>query len=235
MNVALFGGTFDPVHRGHLALARAAQERFGLAQVHFIPANVPPHKQGQRRTGFVHRYAMVVLATLEEKRFIPSLLEAPSVFSVDSTKAHKISRPAPSYTIETVRRFKRSLKKGDRLFFLIGIDAFLDIGKWHESEALLRKCEFVVASRPGFSMKDIAGALPPALRRSVRLSRTTGDKARLEADGAVIHLLPGVYQPMSSTAIRKAAAQGRSVTRWVPPPVAHYIKKMHLYKPYREE
>ncbi len=77
MNIAIFGGTFDPIHRGHMALAQAAAESYSLGQILFVPANVPPHKQKHPLTAFIHRYAMVTLATQDEKRFKPSLLEAP--------------------------------------------------------------------------------------------------------------------------------------------------------------
>src|ERR1700675_4314222 len=77
MNIGLFGGSFDPIHRGHLTLAQAAASRYSLRQVLFVPANVPPHKQKQPLTAFIHRYAMVALATQNEKGFVPSLLEAP--------------------------------------------------------------------------------------------------------------------------------------------------------------
>src|SRR5258705_11267315 len=77
MNIGLFGGSFDPIHHGHVALAQAAKERFELGRIYFVPANVPPHKQRRPVTPFFHRYAMVVLATLGEKAFVPSLLEAP--------------------------------------------------------------------------------------------------------------------------------------------------------------
>jgi nicotinate-nucleotide adenylyltransferase len=251
MNIALLGGTFDPIHRGHLALARAAQERFGLGRIYFVPASVPPHKQRQPTTPFAHRYAMLVLATLEEKNFVPSLLEAPPEFAGDpgpapqerspkkhDARARATSHSAPSYTIETVRRFKRTLKKGDRLFFLIGIDAFLDIAKWREPEALLEECEFVVASRPGYSLADVGAALPKSLQASPAVSRAFRNqraKGQLALRGAVVHLLDGMYQPVSSTDIRKAAAQGRPTTRWVGAAVAHYIKKLHLYSPNARE
>lgn len=248
MNIALFGGTFDPIHRGHLALAQAAQERFGLNRIYFIPASTPPHKQRQPTTPFAHRYAMVALATLEEKSFVPSLLEAPPEFAGHASLARRTSKkldqacaggpPAPSYTIETVHRFKRTLKKADRLFFLIGIDAFRDIANWREPEALLRECEFVVASRPGYSLEDVANALPRSLQPSPAVSRAFRNQAakgQLALRGAVVHLLDDVYQPISSTDIRKAAAQGRPTVRWVGPAVAHYIKKLHLYSPNARE
>ena len=77
MNIGLFGGTFDPIHRGHMALARAARERYKISRIYFVPANVPPHKQSQPLSAFAHRFAMLALATAQEKEFLPSLLEAP--------------------------------------------------------------------------------------------------------------------------------------------------------------
>lgn len=228
MNVALFGGTFDPVHRGHLALARAAQKRFGLSQIHFVPANVPPHKQRQPTTPFAHRYAMVVLATLKEKGFVPSLLEAPREFAATSPGE---SPARPNYTIDTLRNFKCSLNKDDRLFFLIGIDAFLDIAKWHQAEAVLLECEFIVASRPKFSLADVKSALPTSLQNSTAIVTSSRRKLARRPKGPVVHLLDGVYQPISSTDIRNATARNRPLTRWVPPAVAQYIKKLHLYAP----
>ena len=127
--IGIFGGTFDPVHRGHLAVARAALRRLKLDQLYFVPAGVPPHKQRRPRASFRHRFAMLRLATASEPRFAVSRLEASGVH----------------YSIDTVRRMKRALKPGDRLFFLIGIDAFSDIATWREVEALVRECEFVVA------------------------------------------------------------------------------------------
>ena len=127
MNIGLFGGSFDPIHRGHLALAQAAASRYALRQVLFVPANVPPHKQKQPLTAFIHRYAMVTLATQDEKRFFQSLLEAPE-FTPKHVGAGALTCPAErgsaNYSIDTVRRLKKSLKKSDRLFFLVGVDAF---------------------------------------------------------------------------------------------------------------
>ena len=161
MILGFFGGTFDPIHLGHMALARAAQDRFQLHQVHFVPASVPPHRPETAAT-FAQRYAMITLATREEKTFVPSLLEAPR----EEAREEKSSKAKPqaNYTIDTVRRWKKSLKKSNRIFLLIGIDAFRDIAKWREAEALLRECEFIVASRPGYSLADVAMALPEGLR-----------------------------------------------------------------------
>ncbi len=231
MNIGLFGGTFDPIHRGHLALARAAREGCKLSRILFVPANVPPHKQAQPLSAFAHRYAMIALATAQEKDFVPSLLEAREDFESAGRGKEKAERP--NYTIDTVKRLKPSLKKADRLFLLIGVDAFADIAKWHQAEALFRECEFVVASRPGFSLADIANALPASLRPRQEVTRpfhkqaATGD---LVLSGVTIHLLDEVYQPVSSTAIRQAAAAGKPLARFVDPAVADYIKKMGLYK-----
>jgi nicotinate-nucleotide adenylyltransferase len=233
MNIGLFGGTFDPIHRGHLSLARAARERCNLSRIYFVPANVPPHKQRQPLLPFGHRFAMIALATAQEKDFVASLLEAPEEPEAGNTNKEKTRATKPNYTIDTVKRLKQSLKKVDRLFLLIGIDAFADIAKWHQAEALFRECEFVVASRPGFSLADVANALPASLRPRVEVTRPFHKQAAigdLVLKGVTIHLLDEVYQPISSTAIREAAAAGKPLGRFVEPAVADYIKKMGLYK-----
>ena len=225
MNIGLFGGSFDPIHRGHLALAQAAADRFALRQVLFVPANVPPHKQRHPVTAFVHRYAMVVLATQDDKRWVPSLLEAGS--------GGGTAQGAANYSIDTVRRVKRTLKKADRLFFLIGMDAFKDIAKWREAQALLAECEFIVASRPGYSLRDVAESLPEPLRPPAAVTKpfqkqpATGD---LVLPGVTLHLLDGVQQNVSATTIRTAAAQGKPLGRWLDPRVAEYVRKMGLYR-----
>ena len=229
MNIGLFGGTFDPIHRGHIALARAARERCKLAKILFVPANVPPHKQLQPLSDFAHRYAMIALATAEEKNFVPSLLEAPGDFP--SGKKEKAEKP--NYTIDTIRRLKNGFKAADRLFVLIGIDAFKDIATWHQAEGLFRECAFVVASRPGFSLADVANALPENLRPRKEVTHPFHKQAAagdLVLRGVTIHLLEGVCQPISSTAIRQAATAGKSLGRFVDPAVGEYIKKMGLYK-----
>ena len=248
MNIGIFGGSFDPIHRGHISLAQAAARRYSLRQVLFVPGNVPPHKQKQPITAFVHRYAMVALATQDDKQFASSLLEAPAELRpvefapLERGKApppHKQARAAVAtqaevnYSIDTVRRLKASLKKSDRIFFLIGIDAFRDIAKWREARALLAECDFVVASRPGYSLRDVAEALPEDLRPSAAVTRpfhkqpATGD---LVLHGVTLHLLEGVHQNVSATVIRAAAAQGKALARWLDPRVADYIKKTGLYR-----
>jgi nicotinate-nucleotide adenylyltransferase len=226
MNLALFGGTFDPIHRGHVVVARAAAEKFQLKQVWFVPADIPPHKQKTPVTPFFHRYAMTALALAGEKDLLPSLLEAPDLSS-DGSKRR------PSYSIETVRRIKAKLGKSDRLYFLIGMDAFTDIAKWYEAEALLRECDFIVAARPGYSLADVATALPPKLRPApevTKLFRKQKMSGPLVLPGATLHLLDETHENVSATQIRSAAERGGALKRLVPDAVADYIQKEHLYR-----
>jgi nicotinate-nucleotide adenylyltransferase len=221
MNVGLFSGTFDPIHRGHLALAQAAQERFDLGRIYFAPTGNPPHKQKQPLAGFGHRYAMVVLATMGEKTFVPSLLEAPES-SVPASVGVKKTAATP-----------QTLKKADRLFFLIGIDAFNDIAKWHQAEALFRECPFIVASRPGYSLADVANALPERLRPKAAVTKPfvkQPAKGDLVLAGVTVHLLDGVQQSVSATAIREAVSGKRSLAKFVDPAVGEYIGKTGLYQ-----
>jgi len=237
MNIGIFGGSFDPIHRGHLALALAAASRYSLREVLFVPANVPPHKQKQPLTAFIHRYAMVALATQDEKQFKPSLLEAPEfatthVGTAAPGRPGERNSPVANYSIDTVRHLKRSLKKSDRLFFLIGIDAFKDVAKWHEARALLGECDFIVASRPGYSLRDVAESLPEGLRPPSAVTRPFHKqpaKGDLVLPGVTLHLLEGVNQSVSATAIRAAAGQGKPLARWLDPRVADYIRKHGLY------
>lgn len=237
MNIGLFGGSFDPIHRGHLALAQAAASRYSLRQVLFVPANVPPHKRKQPLTAFVHRYAMVALATEDEREFVPSLLEGPEFAAELRPAGQQNAVPTAdraNYSIDTVRRLKQTLKKSDRLFFLIGIDAFRDVAKWREARALLAECDFIVASRPGYSLRDVAESLPEELRPPAAVIRPFHKqpaKGDLVLPGVTLHLLEGVHQSVSATTIREAAAQGKPLGRWLDPRVADYIRKHGLYRP----
>lgn len=234
MNIGLLGGTFDPIHHGHLALARAAKEQYELSRVLLVPANAPPHKQ-QPVASYFHRYAMVVLATMGEKAFLPSLLEAPGVATVQARTKGQPSHASAgtNYTIDTVRRLKQTLKAADRVFFLIGIDAFQEIASWHQAEALFQECEFIVASRPGYSLADVANALPEKLRPAAAVTRPFAKqpaRGDLVLRGATVHLLENVREPASATAIRQAAAAKRRLGKFVDPAVEEYIKKMGLYR-----
>jgi len=224
MNIGLFGGTFDPIHRGHTALALAAKEQFGLSQIHIVAANVPPHKQKRPLTPYLHRYTMVALATAEEKSFVPSILEAPGSDG---------GQTGTNYSIDTVLRLKQQLKNSDRLFFLIGIDAFRDIAQWHQAEDLFRECEFIVASRPGYSLADVANALPEKLRPAPAVTKPfvkQPAKGDLVLTGATVRLLESTHHDISATKVREAIEAGKPLGRLLDPSVASYIKKTGLYK-----
>jgi nicotinate-nucleotide adenylyltransferase len=222
MNVGLFGGTFDPIHRGHLAVARAAQQRFDLGRILFVPASIPPHKQHQKITSYAHRYAMTALATSEDKKFVVSDIESPEHLAGE-----------PSYSIETIRKVKKHLKKSDQLFFLIGMDAFEDIAKWREAEAVLRETGFIVMARPGFSLRDIGVSLPETMRpdpkvvNSLKHQPASGD---IVVSGATLHLLPDTNEKVSATQIRAAARTGKKLDTLVGTAVADYIRKTGLYR-----
>jgi nicotinate-nucleotide adenylyltransferase len=218
-HVALYGGSFDPVHLGHLAVARAAAERFGLERVYFVPANVQPLKAQQKVTSYEDRYAMLRLALEGDERFRPSRLEAPG-----------ISAAAVSYTVDTVKRMRESIPDDTWLYFLIGMDAFQHIAKWRSPVELMRTADFIVASRPGFPLKDVVKALPEELRPDEAGARRLMESGSIETHGARIHLLPDVNEEVSATEIREAACRGAGLERLVPRPVADYILQHGLYR-----
>ena len=143
MRIALFGGTFDPVHNAHLIIAREAAERFQLDEVHLIPSGNPPHKAVGPTTDFVHRFEMVRLACEGQPHLCASRLEEGT---------------ARSYSIHTIERVKQQLCATDELFFLIGGDAFAEIGTWYRSADVIRAVDFIVASRPGYQYPIPSGA-----------------------------------------------------------------------------
>ncbi|MGA2904277.1 MAG: nicotinate (nicotinamide) nucleotide adenylyltransferase [Candidatus Korobacteraceae bacterium] len=226
MNIALFGGTFDPVHRGHIVVARAAVAKFALKQVWFIPADIPPHKQKTPITSFYHRYAMIALALAGEKQFVPSLLEA-----LNPELPNKERKP--SYSIDTVRRVKKMLGNSNHLYFLIGMDAFQDIAAWYRAEELLAECDFIVAARPGYSLADVASSLPEKLRpraEVTRLFRKEKMTGPLVLPGVTLHMLPETHENVSATQIRGAVDRGGALKRLVPEAIAEYIQKEGLYR-----
>lgn len=197
MNIALFGGTFDPIHSGHLRAAQAAARKFRLGRILFVPSGNPPHKHRDRLTPFHHRFAMVALACAGDPRFVPSFLEAP--------------RPGgrPQFSIDTVRAVQRSLGPRDRLFFLVGADAFLDLPHWKEYRRLLRTVNFIVVSRPGFSARAIWQTVPPDLLRS---ARQTPLPQKIRMQRTTLHVLWGVDVPVASSHTR--SYPGRTPGDW---------------------
>ena len=214
MNIALFGGTFDPIHTGHLRAARTAVRKLRLGRVLFVPTGNPPHKNRRGMTPFVDRFAMVSLACGGEPRFVPSLLEAP--------------RPdgRPQFSIATVRAVKRSLRPRDKLYFLIGVDAFHELHLWKDYKQLLDLVNFIVVSRPGFDSSETRKVLPGSHLRPGR--RVKGDRIQLR--NSTLYILRGVNETASSHEIRVLIRAGKSVTGLVPPPVEEYIVKEGLYR-----
>lgn len=228
--IALFGGSFDPIHSGHLAVARAADRRFNFDEIHFIPASRPPHKLKQHLAPFPHRFAMVALACTEHPHFVPSLAEAGEDFS--GTQLH--------YSVDTVRYFRHAYHgHGDRSFFLIGADAFLDIPMWKEYETLLGLCDFVIANRPGIRLEALRLVVPPHL---ITNGETKRSKEKEEEDighgspvvahlgRTSIYLLENVSSEVSATDIRRRTHKGQSIHGLVAARVEEYILKQGLYR-----
>ena len=220
-SVALFGGSFDPVHLGHLAVARAAAGRFGLARVYFVPTFVQPLKTHRAVTSFYHRFAMLALALEGEARFLPSLLESPETVRACGQEA--------SYSVDTVARMRKQMRPDTRLYFLVGMDAFAHVAKWRSAVELLRSLEFIVASRPGFPLSEVVRALPAELRPNEAGEQKLIESGTIESNGARLHLLPDVHEDVSATAIREAARRGAGLEELVPRGVAEYILKMKIY------
>ncbi len=214
--IALFGGTFDPFHSGHLAVAQAAQRRFRLDAVYFIPSSRPPHKTKRELALFVHRYAMVALGCAGHPGFFPSLAEA----GAGGTGQQVF------YSIDTVRRFRRQHPR-DHLFFILGADSFLEIATWRSHKALLDSCDFIVASRPGFRLEALRIVIPAEL-----LGRppAADDGHTITLRKTAVHLLPTVRSHVSSTEIRGRLKRGQSIHGLVPQLVEEYILRQALYR-----
>ncbi len=216
LQIGLFGGTFDPVHNGHLAVARAARRHFGLDLVYFIPCGRPPHKERRELSAFLHRYSMVALAAMGERGFLPSLLEA----------GPDLSGRRRYYSVETVRRLRRALGPGTQLYFIIGADSFAYLSQWRNVRELLRLTNFVVVSRPAFDWQRAQHTF--ARRWGGRLEG--GRHEHILFPHSTVHFLPRVRVSITSTEIRQRARRGQSLHGWVPRLVEDYIEKMGLYR-----
>ncbi len=225
--LAIFGGTFDPVHCGHVAAACAARDRFKLDAVHFVVAGHPPHKQRAPLTPYLYRCAMVALACAGQPGLTASFAEAGTDFTGSRT----------FYSVDLVREYRKRLPRRAHLYFLIGADAFLEVGTWHEPERLLDSCDFLAVSRPGFRLDTLRRALPPGvlLRNgsaagTLRKQREARMEMALRLRHSAVHLISSVHVDISSTEIRRRAAGGRSIRGLVPAAVEDYICKQALYR-----
>lgn len=198
--VGIMGGTFDPVHYGHLVTAEGARCEFGLEQVLFLPSGVPPHKRKKRVSDSEHRYMMTVLATLTNPYFEVSRLD--------------IDRTGVSYTIDTLKILGEQYGPETELFFITGADAIFEIMNWKGADKLLKLAHFIAATRPGFSLEE----LPLATQQWVDEHRDR------------FHVLKVPAMAISSTDIRERVRLGHSIRYLVPEQVDHYILRQGLYQ-----
>jgi len=215
---AIYGGTFDPVHSGHLEVAGRVRELFELDEVIFVPACVPPHKRGAGITSAFHRFAMLALATRNDQRFRISTVE--------------LDAPERPYAVDTVERMQSALGSGRRLFFLIGADSWSEITAWHDWQRLLKMCDLIVVTRPGYDLK--AAQLPEVANIiDVRGLSSQEISERLNTGGEPgVFLTDAAMVDVSATRIRAAAQldEMKELREQVPAEVASYIEKYELYR-----
>jgi nicotinate-nucleotide adenylyltransferase len=215
--IGLLGGTFDPIHNGHLAVANHVLETLGLDSIWFIPAALPPHKDGHADgrdiTSFEQRHAMLQKAIADNSSFVVSDIEA--------------KRSAPSYSIDTINILLQQISKQTDLFFIIGFDAFLEIDTWKQYKDLPLLINFVIISRPGFP-PDKVGEVISQNFGGYKTDTSHETWISSHSKGAFIlqHMEP---VPISSTEIRNKVKNGKNITGLVPHTVEDYIKQQRLY------
>ncbi len=214
MKWGLLGGTFDPIHLGHLRCAEEILEIFGLGKLVFIPASHPPLKTRSDITPFPHRMQMVSLATSGNRLF--------SVSDIEDRKRGK------SYSIETVKHFLKKYGKDLTLFFILGQDAFQGIEMWKDWEKLLLLCNFVVMTRPGYKIKRLEELLPHHFASQFKYNKDT-DGFKGPADHSIF-FREVTFLDISSTDIRNRVKSGKSIKYIVPESVCDYISKHLLYR-----
>jgi nicotinate-nucleotide adenylyltransferase len=205
--IGILGGTFDPIHDGHLAVAAAARSALRLETVQLAPARVPPHRSGPL-VSIYHRFAMVALAAASDASLIACDL------GLESTE--------PSYTGSLLDAFERAGYTASQMVFIIGADAFADIATWRYYPAILDRCHFAVVSRPGLRVTALPARLPALAGRFSEPGPGWADRPR-------IFLIDSPTPDVSSTEIRTRARTGASLEGLVPEPVARYVRRHGLY------
>jgi nicotinate-nucleotide adenylyltransferase len=208
MTIGLFGGTFDPVHVGHLDVARAARAAASLDAVWLVPARLPPHRRPPFASA-AHRFAMAALAAASEPGVLVSDLE--------------MDAPGPSYTADTLDRLEARGCDLRTVCFVIGVDAFHDIAAWKDYPRVVERCDFVVVSRPGFAVGELRRALPGLAPRMT-------DAPLRRASRPGILLVDAPTSAVSSTDVRQAIRRGASLDGLLPPAVAGHIRRHGLYR-----
>jgi nicotinate-nucleotide adenylyltransferase len=216
--IALYGGTFDPVHRGHLEVARTISRLFEIDQLLFVLAQVAPHKLLREVTPALHRYAMLALATEND----PQLLI--STFELDA--------PGRCYTVDTLTYFRSLWRESADLFFIMGADSWAEVSTWRECDRLLRLVNHIVVSRPGYELA--LGHVDPRLSGRIEDLRGVNKERVSEIirsqQGERIFITDAVMTEVSATNIRRAVREKSELTSLVPAAVANYIEKYGLYR-----
>jgi nicotinate-nucleotide adenylyltransferase len=212
--IGLLGGTFDPIHFGHLSAATAAREALGLDQVLLLPSHVPPHRP-QPLASVPHRFGMVSLAVDQEEALLASDLE--------------LASPGPSFTSVTLRRLHALGHTPLQLFFITGADAFAEVATWRDYPAFLDDAHFVVVSRGGRPAASVREAVPSLAERMTEVG-SSGSIVTPRAGGTRIFLVNRQTPDVSSTAVRARCAAEQPLAGLVPDAVARHIQRHGLYR-----
>jgi nicotinate-nucleotide adenylyltransferase len=212
--IGAYGGTFDPVHNGHIEVARAVARDFELDAVLLIPAHRPPHKDPRSISDAYHRYAMAVLASLDEPRVRVSTIE--------------LEAPDRPYSYETVERLKQAYESQTELFFIVGADSFEEINTWREPERILANANLIAVTRPRYEVR--VSHLPEPMRANLVDLRNGASLGRKEPGCCRIYLTDCANNDVSSTEIRRRVRAGESIAELVPSLVAKYVEKYGLYR-----
>ncbi len=212
--LGLFGGTFNPIHLGHIHAGRVVQSRFRLDRVLFIPSSIPPHKETREMASAEDRFNMVSAAVAEIPGFVASSIE--------------IEAPGTSYSIHTLDRIRDQYPDAD-LFFILGIDAFLEIDTWKDYAKVLERCFFIVISRPGYDLEKASSVLGGQLRGRMQELREDEEFDDSSLSQVSIFLLKIDALDIASSDIRKCLSSKMSISSKVSQPVREYIKEHRLY------